>query len=258
MNFFFGLKFNEFKCLLTIPKFTNENNYLKDVCLFSTKIYKKSWLIQKQSCEEDNNFFYLNVSSKQNNDIFFIAKNNILKNNSFIQTNELSSFYKMKMSFLNFRSNLKIYNKSGEFSSYQAEYPLEMCKKTGSILTPISPFVNQEQNNIAIFKQIYYLPIKKPFFVYVIDLYEKKVLIKQTFHSNSTNIINLSSVKKIRNCCFYSPDYLGIPIFISYGKKRGLSMEHSHPPQIYLLSKNKFQIVSNLKTKVKEIVSKST
>jgi hypothetical protein len=258
MNFFFGLKFDELKCLLTIPKFTNENNYLKDVCLFSAKVYKNSWLIQKQICEQDNNFFYLNISSKQKNDIFFIAKNNLLKNKNTIRVNELSSFYKVKMSFLNFRSNLKIYNKIGEFSSYQAEYPLEMCERTGSILTPISSFVNQEQNNIAVFKQIYYLPVKKTFFVYILDLLTKKVLKKQTFYTNSTNIINLSKLKQIKNCCIYSEDYLGIPIFISYGKKRGISMEHSHPPQIYLLSKNKFKVISNLKRKVKEIVSKST
>ena len=65
----------------------------------------------------------------------------------------------------------------------------------------------------------------------------------------------MSKVKNIKNCCFYSDGFLGIPIFISYGDK-GVSMEHSHPPHLYIQSNNKFELVTNLKNKVKKIVSK--
>ena len=58
----------------------------------------------------------------------------------------------------------------------------------------------------------------------------------------------------LNNCFFYSEKYLGIPLFISFGKKEGISMEHSHPPHIYMLSPNKYEIISNLKLKAKKIV----
>ena len=257
MNFFFALNFKNFKCSLTIPKFTNEGRELKNISLFTTKIHDGHWHIQKQECKEDNKFFYLNIPYKESNNVFFLGKKNFLKNTNVMETNELKPFYKIKTS-LTFRANLNIYNKLKGFSSYQAEYPFEMSKNTGSILTPIIPFLNENQNNILAFKQIYYLPIRKPFFIYIVDLYSQKVLLKKQFYTNSTNIIDLSSFNQLKNCCFYSENHLGIPIFVSHGKKLGISMEHSHPPQLYLLSKNRFQIITNLKARVKKIVSKSS
>jgi len=257
MNFFFALNFKNFKCSLTIPKFTNEGKELKNISLFITKINDGYWQIQKQECEEDKNFFYLNIPSKESSNIFFIGHKTLLKNKDTIKINQLKTFYKMKTS-LTFRANLNIYNKLKEFSSYQSEYPFEMSNKTGSILTPISPFINENQNNILAFKQIYYLPLIKPFFIYIVDLYSQKVLLKKKFYTNFTNILDLSNIKYLKNCCFYSENQLGIPIFVSHGKKLGISMEHSHPPQLYLLSKNRFEIISNLKARVKQIVSKSS
>ena len=84
------------------------------------------------------------------------------------------------------------------------------------------------------------------------------MLLKKQFYTNSTNILDLSNINQLKNCCFYSENQLGIPIFVSHGKKLGISMEHSHPPQLYLLSKNKYEIISNLKARVKKIVSKSS
>ena len=256
MNFFFALNFKNFKCSLTIPKFTNEGNQLKNISLFTTKINNGYWQIQKQECREDKNFYYLNIPSKEGDNVFFLGKNNFLKNINALKINKLKPFYKMKTS-LTFRASLNIYNKLKEFSSYQSEYPFEMSKKTGSILTPISPFINENQNNILAFKQIHYLPIKKPFFIYIVDLYSQKVLLKKQFYTNSTNILDLSNINQLKNCCFYSENQLGIPIFVSHGKKLGISMEHSHPPQLYLLSKNRYEIISSLKARVKKIVSKS-
>ena len=256
MNFFFALNVNNFKCSLTIPKFTNEGKTLQNISLFSSKIDNNSWIIKKQKCKEDKNFFYLNVNSQEREHIFFLGKESMLKGKESMKTDELEHFLEIRSS-LTFRANLNIHSKIKEFSSYQSDYPFEMSKKTGSILTPISSLINKNYNNIIAFKQIYYLPIKKPFFVYIVDLYKQKVLLKKKFYTNSTNIIDLSNIKQFKNCCFYSQDQLGIPIFISFGKKSGISMEHSHPPHLYLLSKNNFQVISNLKTKVKKIVSKS-
>ena len=96
--------------------------------------------------------------------------------------------------------------------------------------------------------------MKKPFKTYLVDLFTEDILLKNTFYTNSTNIVDLSKVKLSRNCVFYTDGFLGIPIFISYRENYGVSMEHSHPPHLYIQSKNKFEIVSNLKNKVKKIV----
>ena len=256
MNFLFALTIKNFKCSLTIPKFTNEGKKLNNISVFTTKIINNSWFITKQEYKEDKNFFYLNIGPNESENIFFLGEKNLLKTSNTIQTNELKPFYKIRTS-LTFRAHLNIYSDLKEFSSYQSEYPFEMSKRTGSILTPVSPFINKNQNNIIAFKQIHYLPIKKPFFIYLVDLYSQKVLLKKEFYTNTTNILDLTKIKQLNNCCFYSENQLGIPIFISYGKKLGISMEHSHPPQLYLLSKNKFKIISNLKKRVEKIVSKS-
>ena len=150
---------------------------------------------------------------------------------------------------------MKIKNDKYGSSSYQSEYPIEMTYKKGSILSTVSSLINEENSNFIAFKQIYYLPENKPFQVFLVDLKTEEILSKTIFYTNTTNIIELSKVKNIKNCCFYSDGFLGIPIFISYGDK-GVSMEHSHPPHLYIQSNNKFELVTNLKNKVKKIVSK--
>ena len=132
-----------------------------------------------------------------------------------------------------------------------------MVKRTGSILSTVSSFSNKAKNNILAFKQIYYLPVKKSFHIYLVDIKTKEILFKDTCYTNSTNIIDLKNIKNSNNCCFYSDGFLGIPIFISYDNQIGISMEHSHPPQIYIQSKNKVEIINKLKTKVQKIVYKT-
>ena len=255
MNFFFALNINSLKCSLTIPKFTNEGKILKNVSLFSSKIYKDTWLIKKYICNEDKYFFYAHIPKKDSDNVFFLNKTDFYEGTE-IQVNKLKIFYNIKTN-LSFRANLTVINKIKDFSSYQSEYPLEIANKRGSILTTIHSLINKDQHNYIVFKQIYYLPIKKSFLVYLVDLYNQKVLLKKTFYTNSTNILKITNDIQSENCCFYSDEYLGIPIFISYGNKKGISMEHSHPPHIYLQSKNKFTLITNLKKKVKEIVSNS-
>ena len=73
MNFFFGLNLNGLHCSLTIPKFTNEGNLISQNTLFSSKIEKDHWVIKKQHCDEDDNFFYLNISVQEIENIFFLG-----------------------------------------------------------------------------------------------------------------------------------------------------------------------------------------
>ena len=254
MSFFFALNLNNFNNLITIPKFTNEGIKLKGISLFSAKIKKDKWQIKKQVCREDDYFFYLEVLPKDLEDIFFLNNSSFCNSNKGLLVKELKIFYDVKSNYT-FRANLKIKNDKYGSSSYQSEYPIEMTYKKGSILSTVSSLINEENSNFIAFKQIYYLPTKKPFQVFLVDLKKEKILSKTIFYSNSTNIIELSKVKDIKNCCFYSDGFLGIPVFISYGNK-GVSMEHSHPPHLYIQSNNKFELVTNLKNKVKKIVSK--
>ena len=53
---------------------------------------------------------------------------------------------------------------------------------------------------------------------------------------------------------FITKGFLGIPIYLSL-KDGHLSLEHSHPPHEYILGKNKFKKVSELKKELNEIVS---
>ena len=255
MNFFFALNFNNLENFITVPKFTNEGTRLKDISLFSAKINKGKWLIKKQLCNEDDKFFYLEVIPKDIDDIFFLNNKYFCKKNQELSFQELRKFYNIASNFT-FRANLKIRDKEDNFTSYQSEYPFEMTNKKGSILSTVSSLINEENTNLVIFKQIYYLPVIKPFKIFLVDLKTKKILSKDTFYTNSTNVLKIPKIKNYRNCCFYSDGFLGIPIFISYGNKNGISMEHSHPPHLYLQSENKFELITNLKKKVKKIVSR--
>ena len=49
-------------------------------------------------------------------------------------------------------------------------------------------------------------------------------------------------------------NYLGIPMYVSV-KNKHISFEHTHPPHEYILSKNKFKKISELKNKINEIVN---
>ena len=92
MNFFFALNINNFKCSLTIPKFTNEGETFQNISLFSSKIDNNSWMIKKQECKEDKNFFYLNVNSQEREHIFFLGKESMLKGKESMKTDELEHF----------------------------------------------------------------------------------------------------------------------------------------------------------------------
>ena len=190
MNFFFALNLNNFNNLITIPKFTNEGMKLKGTSLFSEKIIKDKWLIRKQHYKEDKKFIYLDVLPQNLDNIFFLNHCSFCDIKQEILVKELKLFYDIKSNYT-FRANLNIMNAEHGSSSYQSEYPFEMTNKKGSILSTVSSVINEENSNIIAFKQIYYLPIKKPFKIFLVDLKRKEILSKTTFYTNSTNIINI-------------------------------------------------------------------
>ena len=157
-------------------------------------------------------------------------------------------------SFPEFRANLCFYNKKNSFSSYQSEYPLDMTSKKGKMLSPLKTLTNLGALNYLCFKNIYHEPIRKIFYGYIVDVYERKIVDKFELKTNYTNFIKIEK-DKLNDHFFFTKDYLGIPIFLSDDGKN-LSCEHTHPPHEYLLGDDRFDKVNKLKMKIDEIINK--
>ena len=72
-----------------------------------------------------------------------------------------------------------------------------------------------------------------------------------------TNFLNEIIVDKefIKPEVFLFTDkYLGVPIFCSI-QSNHVSFEHTHPPHEYIISENKFKVVSELKKEFNEIIN---
>ena len=89
------------------------------------------WILKKIIDKKINNYFCILKSQDiSNNEIFFLAQNEII--NRFDQ-DKLKNFDTFTDTFPAFRANLKLYINNGGFSSYQSEYPYGMITKKGSI-----------------------------------------------------------------------------------------------------------------------------
>lgn len=259
MNFFFGIKSKEYKNELFIPKFKNNSKIDKDINLFQAKIENKKWVIENVSNFEKENFYVLNNSNLDNHNIFFLAKNSeIFYKKNFkkkFYINELANFSSYTDTDPDYRSNLRIYNQS-VLASYQSDYPFKMIKSEGSILSPIYPLTNKEAEINKIFlRNIYFLPMIKTFYAYLIDYKKKKII--QTFEitTNTTNEIILKNDQIYEDVYLFTKGFIGIPVFVSQ-KENSLSMEHTHPPHHYLLGHDKFRKINNLKETFNEIINK--
>ena len=92
--------------------------------------------------------------------------------------------------------------------------------------------------------------------MYFVDLLNNKVLHKETLLTNTTNQINVDKNFIKSNIYLYSDNYVGIPIFVSI-KNKHLSMEHTHPPHLYIWGDDKFKRVQDLKKSIYEIIQKN-
>ena len=61
MNFFYGIKYKNIQCNITIPKFQNRANLKlsKNYFLYELKIFKNKWLVSKARCKDDKNFYFV-------------------------------------------------------------------------------------------------------------------------------------------------------------------------------------------------------
>ena len=176
MNFFFGIKNNLILSELKIPIYQNNGNRGEGYFVYGAIPEKKHWLIQKINCDYDKNFFYIDLNYYDKNFIFFLAKQEEVEKYYKKNQNRLISFNNFtNTSPIEFRSNLSIYIKNKGFSSYQSEYPLNMCKSKGSILSSLSSLLNHEaEKNILFFRNIFFEPVIEKSKLYIIDLKTKK------------------------------------------------------------------------------------
>ena len=251
MNYFFSITNNFLSCRLTIPKFQNRGAFNRMQKVFSLKVLDNKWLTKQENCFQDENFYYIDHESKQDNSIYFLSNENL--DNKYFET------LNFKNDFLStlpaYRCNLRVENLFGNFSSYQSEYPARMINKKGSILSQVSSLLNdhKDSKNILIFQNIYFEPKKIPFKVYILDILKKKILLTKDFYTNTLNFWDIDSQYVKENNFFYSTDYLGIPIYYNENNKT-ISLEHTHPLQSYILSDNKYKIIKTLKENVQKIV----
>jgi hypothetical protein len=256
MNFFFGLNNDYLKSKLTIPRFQNRYNPKKDYNIFEAEIVNNKWIINKISCNNNESFFFLDCNIINNSKIFFLAKEqevNKIKKNNFLELINFNTFTDTAPAF---RANLQISNENGGFSSYQSEYPYSMIIKKGNILSPISSLADKmADKNIVFLRNIYHQPIQKEFDIYFLNIKSKKILFQKKILTNFTNEIIINKEFIHPEIFLFTNNYLGIPVYVSMNKYH-ISCEHTHPPHEYILSKDKYTRVSELKNKCNEIINK--
>ena len=251
MNYFFGIKSEIFNCLLTIPKFSNKNSLDLKYKLFSLKIKKNLWEINRIKNNEDN--FYRISDLDFGHTFFFIASENEIKN--FFNSNELYNYNTVTDTEPAFRANLKIFIKNGGFSSYQSEYPFGMVMGKGNIISPIFPLNQKNANNYLYFANIYYKPIHKKFHLHFIDYKKKIIVCSKVVFTNKVNEIKIDNNLINKNIYIVSDQFLGIPVFVNE-KNKFLSCEHTHPPHEYIISSDKNLKVKQLKNEFIKIINK--
>lgn len=254
MNFFFGINNNLIESSLTIPFFKNNDTFDSDYKVFKLKIINNAWSFN-EVINYENNTNFQKISHLNNEDIYFLAKQKQLlhfNNQFFSEIENLNDYTDTEPAY---RANLEIENSFGGFSSYQSEYPFEMIKKEGSILSPLSMLLNKDADqNMIFFRNIYYKPIRTYFDAYIIDKKKKIIVKKLKFMTNYSNCAFIDKSLINSNYYLFTKNYLGIPLFISM-KNGYLSFEHTHPPHEYLLGKDRFLKIKKLKKIFNEIVN---
>ena len=256
MNYFFGIKNSFLNSKLTIPRFQNSNPTKKEYMLFQLEIINQSWKISNLiNIDLNSDFYKIDSSLIGNGNIFCLAtKAEILeleKNNY----SKLVNFNNFTDSIPDYRANLQVSIEGGGFSSYQSEYPFSMVTKKGSILSSLSSLCNKNADqNIIFFKNIYELPIQEEFCVFFVNIKTMKVLKKEVVSTNFLNEIIVEKEFINPEVFLFTDKYIGIPIFCSI-KNKHISLEHTHPPHIYILNEDKFRIISELKKEFSEIIN---
>ena len=175
-----------------------------------------------------------------------------MKKKNFTELMNLNNFTNTNPEY---RANFKIKNQKGGYSSYQSDYPYEMTKINGNIISSLFSLTNKDADkNYIILRNIFYKPLIENFTAFIINLKTKKILDSVTLRTNYTNIIELEKNFINEDCYLFTKNYIGIPIFLS-SKNNHLSLEHTLPLTSYVLSSNKYKLVSDIKRELNEITN---
>ena len=79
MNYYFGIKNKTLNSQLTIPRFQNRGKTQNDFLVYRAKIQNNKWQIEIVNCEQNKNFYFISSNFSNNDNIFFIAKDNDIK-----------------------------------------------------------------------------------------------------------------------------------------------------------------------------------
>ena len=253
MNYFYGIKNQEFNSELQVPLFQNRNPKPENISLFKAEIENSLWRISKMNdCKFNNDFYIIDSDRIESGDIFFLAYEKDLRN---FDKTKLIDFNNFTNTTPAFRANFKILLKNGGFSSYQSEYPYSMVPKKGTLLSSVSSIGNkQAEKNFIFIRNIYEKPINEKYFAYIVDTKRKKVEEKIEIKTNYTNSFELKKSLIKPEMFLITDKYLGVPMFVSTDKKH-VSFEHTQPPHEYILGKNKFKKIAELKKEINEIIN---
>jgi len=186
MNYFFGYQDDLLSSNITIPKFQNRSEVDTEIRLWSIESSENLWTIKLEEVEENTHFFYVKNEHINNHKVFVLAKKD-----------ELNGFNPEKLTPLNsytstlpaYRSNFKLLNQEGGFSSYQSEYPTGMVEKKGGIISSIKSLLNPAAtDNYILIRNVYQSPKSDHFHAYLIDYKSKEILSKHSLKTKSDQL----------------------------------------------------------------------
>tara|TARA_B100001057_G_scaffold499838_1_gene612085 strand:- start:5843 stop:6604 length:762 start_codon:yes stop_codon:yes gene_type:complete len=253
MNFFYGINNEIFKSKIQIPLFKNRSLKIPNLKIFKTFPKENKWILEEVTNKKVNDYFcILENEDILNNEIYFLADQTIF--NEF-DNEKLQNYNNFTDTSPAFRANFEIHFNDGGFSSYQSEYPFSMTTKKGTILSSVSSIANTDADkNYILIRNIFEKPIEENFNAYLVNYKSKNIEEQFQIKTNYTNCIEINN-KLIKPEIFLVTDnFLGIPMYASV-RNNFISLEHTHPPHEYILSKNKFLRISNLKKEINEIIS---
>jgi hypothetical protein len=130
-----------------------------------------------------------------------------------------------------------------------------MTMKKGTILSAVNSIANKDaEKNYIFIRNIFQDPVIENFKAYLVNINLKKIEDEFDIKTNFTNSFELKKSLIKPEIFLVTKNYLGIPMYVSVDKKH-VSFEHTHPPHEYILSKNKFEKISELKKEINEIIN---
>ena len=256
MNFFFGLNNSILDSTLTIPRFPNSKPSKKKYKVFQLEIRNNLWeIINLRDIELNKDFYKIDSSCTNNGNIFFLATEEQILKLEKINFSKLINLNNYTDTSPEYRANLQVSIPGGGFSSYQSDYPFQMVRIKGSILSPINSLCNKDADENFIFlRNIFELPIQDEFRAYFVNLKTKKILKKMVCLTNFSNEIVVEKEFIHPEVFLFTDKFVGIPIYCSI-KNKHISLEHSSPPHDEIMAPDKFKVINQLKNEFYEIIN---